>query len=52
MLEVELVPILETIREHNPILFDLVLKRHLSSHGARLATSVFATRDFFTRRTA
>lgn len=52
MLEEALVPVLETIREHNPILFDLVLKRHLSSRGARLAASVFETRDFFTRRPA
>lgn len=52
MLEPDLVPILETIREHNPILFDVVLKRHLSSRGARLSASVFETRDFFTRRHA
>lgn len=52
MLEVELVPVLETIREHNPILFDVVLKRHLHSRGARFAASVFETRDFFTRRPA
>ncbi|MBI1905464.1 MAG: amidohydrolase family protein [Rhodocyclales bacterium] len=52
MLEAELVPVLETIREHNPILFDLVLKRHLHSRGTRFAASVFETRDFFTRRPA
>jgi mannonate dehydratase len=52
MLEAELVPVLETIREHNPILFDLVLKRHLHSRGVRFAAHVFETRNFFARRSA
>jgi mannonate dehydratase len=38
------------IRRHNPLLFDFVLKRHLSSGGRRFATSVFETRDFFLTR--
>jgi mannonate dehydratase len=52
MLEAELVPVLETIREHNPILFDLVLKRHLHSRGVRFAAHIFETRNFFARRSA
>jgi len=43
---------LELIREHNPLLFDFVLKRHLSSNGHRFPPGVFATRRFFDRRTA
>lgn len=41
------VPVLETVREHNPILFDFALKRLLASHGTRLPASVFETRRFF-----
>lgn len=46
------VPLLEVIRQHNPLLFDFVLKRHLSSHGHRFPAGVFATRAFFERKTA
>lgn len=49
MLDAAAVPVLEVIREHNPILFDLVLKRHLHSRGKRFAPAVFETRRFFTR---
>lgn len=45
------VPVLRGIREHNPLLFDFVLKRTLRSRGRRLAPAVFETRDFFERRT-
>jgi mannonate dehydratase len=38
------------IREHNPLLFDFVLKRHLSSGGKRFPKSVFETRSFFDRQ--
>lgn len=44
------VPVLETLREHNPLLFDLVLKRHLAVDGRRFAASVFETRTFFDRK--
>jgi len=47
MLAAEAVPVLETVREHNPILFDFVLKRHLKSGGVTLPASVFETRRFF-----
>lgn len=46
------VPVLETLREHNPLLFDFVLKRQLRAGDRRLAASVFATRPFFDRKTA
>lgn len=42
-------PVLSEIRQHNPLLFDFVLKRNLSVNGRRLAPSVFETRPFFTR---
>lgn len=40
---------LQAIQEHNPLLFDFVLKRHLHAGGRRLPTQVFHTRDFFQR---
>ncbi len=40
-------PVLREIREHNPLLFDFVLKRHLRSNGKALSRSVFETRSFF-----
>ncbi len=41
-------PVLTAIRRHNPLLFDLVLKRSLQVNGKRLAAGVFETRRFFT----
>ncbi len=49
MLPDEAVSVLNAIQEHNPILFDFVLKRHLVSRGARFAPAVFETRRFFDR---
>jgi len=43
---------LKTIRGHNPLLFDFVLKRALRTNGKSFAPSVFETRDFFLRRAA
>ncbi len=37
-------PILQRVREHNPLLFDLILKRRLKSGSARIAASVFEAR--------
>jgi uncharacterized protein len=37
-------PILNRVREHNPLLFDLLLKRRLGSGSARIASSVFEAR--------
>jgi mannonate dehydratase len=42
--------ILKRVREHNPLLFDFALKRHLASNGKRLSARVFETRPFFARR--
>jgi mannonate dehydratase len=38
------VPVIVEIRRHNPVLFDLVLKRRLAFEGARFAPQVFETR--------
>jgi hypothetical protein len=45
-------PVPETIREHNPRLFDFVLKRHWRSGNQHFASGVFGTRFFFDRKTA
>jgi len=49
LLDRESAPILTQIRQHNPLLFDFVLKRRLRSNGKALAASVFETRMFFMR---
>ena len=49
-IEPAMAPVLTAIRQHNPLLFDFVLKRHLRSSGRQLHRSVFATKSFFTRR--
>jgi predicted TIM-barrel fold metal-dependent hydrolase len=38
---------LEALRAHNPLLFDLVLKRRVRWRGARLSDAVFQTRRHF-----
>ena len=38
---------LDALRAHNPLLFDLVLKRRVRWRGARLADAVFQTRSHF-----
>ncbi len=43
--------VLLRIRAFNPLLFEFVLKRTLADGSARLAPSVFHTRDFFDSRT-
>jgi len=40
-------PVLREIREHNPLLYDFVLKRSLRSRGKRFSAGVFQTRGFF-----
>lgn len=42
-------PVLKALREHNPLLFDLVQKRQLVYQGRRFPASVFETRSFFTQ---
>ena len=41
-------PILQRVREHNPLLFDLILKRRLKSGNVRLAAGVFEARALAT----
>lgn len=50
LLPSEAVGDLEAVREHNPLLFDLAVKRLLSWQGARFPASVFETRNFFERK--
>jgi mannonate dehydratase len=47
LLEAAAAPVLSEIRQHNPLVFDFVLKRSLRWRGAALAASVFQTRRFF-----
>lgn len=47
VLEMSSVAFMTELRRHNPVMFDLALKRHLSSNGKRFAASVFETRPFF-----
>ena len=42
-LAAEAVPVLEAIQDHNPLMFDFVLKRTVSRHGARFSPRVFET---------
>jgi len=42
-------PLFKGLREHNPLLFDFVLKRSLRAGGKRLAEGIFETRAFFDR---
>jgi len=46
-LEPRLAPVLTAIREHNPLLFDFVLKRHLRFGEKSFSKVVFETRPFF-----
>lgn len=50
VIERRLVPVLAAVREHNPLLFDFVLKRHLRAGDKRFPRSVFETRRFFDRQ--
>jgi hypothetical protein len=47
VLEAGDVDALDALRLHNPLLFDLVLKRRVHWRGARLANAVFQTRPHF-----
>lgn len=52
LLDASAKPFLTGLREHNPLLFDLALKRLLRHKGNRFADAVFETRDFFDRKAA
>ncbi len=47
LLDAKAVPVLESIRAHNPLLFDFVLKRSVAVGAAKLATGIFETRRHF-----
>lgn len=47
LLEADLIGPLDRLRNHNALLFDLALKRHLAWEGKRLPAGVFQTREFF-----
>lgn len=49
MLQADALPLLRSLREANPLLFEFVLKRQLQADGRRLPASVFETRSFFER---
>jgi mannonate dehydratase len=49
LLDRAVVPVLDAIQEHNPLLFDFVLKRQLHLDGQGFPAAVFHTRDFFLR---
>ena len=49
MLDERAALVLTEIRQHNPLLFDFVLKRALRSRGKALPPRVFETRAFFMR---
>jgi uncharacterized protein len=49
LLDANAVPLLTQLREHNPLLFDVVLKRSLRVGGRGLSTTVFETRRHFAR---
>jgi predicted TIM-barrel fold metal-dependent hydrolase len=51
-IEKSAVPLFKGLREHNPLLFDFVLKRSLRAGGKRLAAGIFETRRFFDRSAA
>jgi mannonate dehydratase len=47
LLDAKAVPVLLAIREHNPLLFDFVLKRAVRSGSQRLSAAIFDTRRHF-----
>ena len=49
VIEGRVAQVLAAVREHNPLLFDFALKRHLRAGGKAFPRSVFETRSFFDR---
>ena len=49
LLDAAAVPVLNNIQQHNPLLFDFVLKRSLKLNGVGLPARIFETRSFFER---
>jgi hypothetical protein len=52
LLERAAVQPLEALRDHNPLLFDFVLKRHLRAGGIAFPISVFESRRFFVKESS
>lgn len=50
LLDAEASAVIAELQRHNPLLFDLVLKRNLTWRGHRFPRRVFETADFFSRR--
>jgi mannonate dehydratase len=50
LIEEKTAPVFKEIRQHNPLLFDFALKRHLRSNGKAFSKEVFETRAFFAGR--
>ena len=51
VLQARHVPVLETVREHNPLLFDFMLKRLVQWQGQSFDAAVFATARHFQGKT-
>jgi len=49
LLDAAAVPVLQSIREHNPLLFDFVLKRSVRVGGRGLSAAAFDTRRHFAK---
>lgn len=52
LLDTAAVPVLEAVREHNPLLFDFMLKRLVATGPQRFGASVFQTAPHFTNSSA
>jgi len=52
LLDPAAVPVLQAVREHNPLLFDFALKRLLRLGHHQFPVGVFETRRFFERKSA
>lgn len=50
LLDAAVAEVVSSVRRHNALLFDFLLKRHMRYDGKRLPRSVFETRRFFDRR--
>jgi uncharacterized protein len=46
------VPFLQSLKNHNPLMFDFAVKRLIQVDGVRFANSVFETRPFFDSKSA
>ena len=49
LLDARMAPLIDHIQSHNPLLFDLALKRSIAWQGARFPAAVFETARYFRR---